>query len=70
MEALGYVPVTVLPAIIAPMVLLGPGGSFEADPQRVVAALVALGVGAVARSLLGAIVAGMAAFILWGALGL
>lgn len=69
MEALSYVPVTVLPAIIAPLVLMQ-GGAVTADPQRILAAVVALGTGIALRNMLAAIVAGMAAFTLLGLAGL
>ncbi|MDT8345696.1 MAG: AzlD domain-containing protein [Thermohalobaculum sp.] len=68
-EALGYVPVTVLPAIIAPMVLLS-DGQIAADPQRVLAAVAALATGIATRRLLPGIIAGMAAFIALGQIGL
>ena len=67
-EALGFVPVTVLPAIIAPMILLGPERAVTLDAQKIAAALVALGIGAITRNMLAAIVAGMATYILGGQL--
>ncbi|MBK0399262.1 AzlD domain-containing protein [Limibaculum sp. M0105] len=69
-EALSFVPVTVLPAIIAPMVLLGRDGHLVADPQRLAAAAAALGVGIATRRMLAAIITGMAAYILLGQTGL
>lgn len=69
-EALGFVPVAVLPAIIAPMVLLSPATRDWAEPHRPLAALLALGVGMATRSLLGAIAAGMGGFWVLRALGL
>lgn len=65
MEALSFVPVTVLPAIIAPMVLMQEG-ALTADPQRIAAAAVALAIGAAARNMLAAILGGMAVFVGWG----
>ncbi len=59
LRLLNYVPVTVLPALVAPMVVWPPATGGETDPARVAAAMAALGVGAVTRNLLGAIVAGM-----------
>ncbi|MCI4662324.1 MAG: AzlD domain-containing protein [Neomegalonema sp.] len=60
---LSYVPVAVLPALIAPMVLFpkATGGSF--DLPRLLAALIAFAVAAVVRSALAAILSGMGA--LW-----
>jgi branched-subunit amino acid transport protein len=69
-RALGFVPVAVLPALIAPMVLNAGDAASGADPQRVIAAVAALAAGAVSRNVLAAIVAGMAAFVLLGAAGL
>ncbi len=60
LKLLRYVPVTVLPALVAPMVAWPGATGGETDPARVSAALAALAVGAATRSLLGAIVAGMA----------
>ena len=56
---LRYVPVAVLPGLIAPMVVWPPATGGEPDPARLAAAGVALLVGALLRSVLGAIVAGM-----------
>jgi branched-subunit amino acid transport protein len=69
-RALGFVPVAVLPALIAPMVLSIGEGAFGADPQRIVTAIVALAAGATTRNVLAAIVAGMMAFLVLGAAGL
>jgi len=68
-EALGFVPVAVLPALIGPMVALSPEGGW-AEPHRPLAALVALGVGMATRSLLAGIAAGMGGFWALRALGL
>ncbi len=59
MRLLRYVPVTVLPALVAPMIVWPRATGGETDPARLAAALAALAVGAVFRSMLGAIVAGM-----------
>jgi len=55
---LRYTAVAVLPALIAPLVLWPPATGGEPDPPRLLAALVALGVGLLTRSVLGAILAG------------
>ncbi|WP_264759655.1 AzlD domain-containing protein [Thermohalobaculum sediminis] len=65
---MNYVPVTVLPALIAPMVLVS-DGQIAADPQRVLAAVAALGTGIATRRLLPGILAGMAAYIALGQAG-
>ncbi len=57
---LRYVPVTVLPALVAPMIAWPQATGGETDPARVAAALVAIGIGAVTRNVLGAIFGGMA----------
>jgi branched-subunit amino acid transport protein len=59
MRLLRYVPVTVLPALVAPMVVFPKATEGETDPARLTAALAALAVGALTRSLIGAIAAGM-----------
>ena len=56
---LRYPPVAVLPALIAPLVVWPRATGGELDPIRLAAALMALGVGVLTRSVLGAIVAGM-----------
>lgn len=61
MRLLRYVPVTVLPALVAPMVVWPKATGGEADPVRLAAALAALGVGALTRSLFWAVAAGFAA---------
>ena len=58
---LRYTPVAVLPALIAPLVVWPRATGGELDPIRLAAALMALGVGVLTRSVLGAIVAGMGA---------
>jgi branched-subunit amino acid transport protein len=59
MRLLRYVPVTVLPALVAPMVVWPKATGGETDPARLTAALAALAVGALTRHLLAAIAAGM-----------
>lgn len=61
---LRYVPVTVLPAMIAPMVIYPSSLAGITDPIWLVAASVTLVVGMVSKNLLATIVAGMG--VLWG----
>lgn len=68
--ALGFVPVTVIPALIAPMVAFAPRSDAVAEPHRMLAALVALAVGVTTRSMAGTVAAGMAAFVSLRWLGL
>ena len=66
-KALGFVPVTVLTAIIVPMAVTPHGGAPEItwrNPQ-LVAALVACAVSAITRRPLLTIAVGLAAFFLW-----
>ncbi len=60
---LRYVPVTVLPALIAPMVVYPRSLNGTTDPIWLAAALITLAVGIVTRNMLATIVAGMGA--LW-----
>ncbi len=64
MRLLRYVPVSVLPALVAPLVVWPAATGHETDPARLLAALAALGFGAWRRSLLGAILAGLAVLYL------
>jgi len=61
---LRYVPVAVLPGLIAPLVIWPSATGGSPDPARLAAAGVALIIGAWLRSALGAIFAGMAALYL------
>lgn len=61
---LRYVPVAVLPALIAPMVVWPEATGGALDPMRLSAAAAALLIGALFRSTLGAIFAGMAVLYL------
>ena len=61
---LRYVPVAVLPGLIAPLVVWPTATGGSPDPARLVAAGVALLIGAWFRSVLGAIFGGMAALYL------
>ena len=57
---LRYVPVAVLPGLVAPLVVWPEATGGEADLARSLAALTALAIGAWTRSVLGAISGGMA----------
>jgi branched-subunit amino acid transport protein len=54
----------VIPALVTPMVVWPKATGGETDPMRLIAALVALAVGASTRNALAAIFSGMA--VLWG----
>jgi branched-subunit amino acid transport protein len=64
---LRYTAVAVLPALVAPLVVWPAAGGGEADPARVGAAVVALGVGVLSGRVLLAILAGFATLygLLW-----
>ena len=66
-QALGYVPVTVLTAIVVPIVLAPHGKGLELSSRnpQLVAALVAVAVAAVTRRQLVTIVIGLATFFGW-----
>lgn len=57
---LRYVPVAVLPGLVAPLVVWPAATGGDADLARTLAALTALAIGALTRSVLGAIFGGMA----------
>jgi branched-subunit amino acid transport protein len=61
---LRYVPMAVMPGIVAPLVVWPQATGGEPDPARLLAAMVALAIGAATRSVLGAIVGGMGALYL------
>jgi len=61
---LRYVPVAVLPALVAPLVVWPAATDGAPDAPRLIAAVVALAIGASSRSVLGAIFGGMAALYL------
>ncbi|MEM1384301.1 MAG: AzlD domain-containing protein [Pseudomonadota bacterium] len=69
-EALHFVPVTVLPALILPMILYAPEGEGWAEPHRWLAALVALAVGIGTGKMFLTVLAGLTAFAGLRALGL
>ena len=64
LKMLRYVPVTVIPALVTPMVVWPKATGGETDPMRLIAAMVALEVGAATKNALAAIFVGMA--VLWG----
>jgi len=64
LQHLRYVPVAVLPGLVAPLVMWPAATQGESDPARLSAAVVALLIGAVFRSTLSAIFGGMAALYL------
>ena len=70
LRLLRYVPVAVMPALVTPMVLWPAATDGVPDPARLLAALAALLVGALRRSMMGAIAAGMATLYLGLWLGL
>jgi branched-subunit amino acid transport protein len=59
MRLLRYVPVAVMPALVAPLVMWPQATGGAPDPARLAAALAALAFGAWRRSMLGAIAAGL-----------
>jgi len=63
-RVLGFVPATVLPALIAPMVLSDGAGGFAVDPATGAAAAAALVAGYAAASTIAGIGAGIAGFTL------
>jgi len=64
MRLLRYVPVAVMPGLVAPLVLWPQATGGAPDAPRLIAAAVAFGVGAWWRSVIGSIAAGMAALYL------
>ncbi len=66
---LRYVPTAVLPALVAPLVVFPDATGGALDPARLIAAALALTVGMAARSVVGAIVAGMGSLWVLLALG-
>jgi len=61
-RALGFVPVTVLPALIAPMVLSGEDGGIALDPAIILPAAGALILGMATRNVLAGIVGGLGGY--------
>lgn len=68
-RALGFVPVAVLPALIAPMVLSGPEGAIAPDPALAFPAGCALVLGVLTRNVLAGILGGIGGFALLMLLG-
>jgi branched-subunit amino acid transport protein len=64
MRLLRYVPVAVMPGLVAPLVVWPQATGGVPDPARMLAAAAALAIGAVFRSVLGAIAGGMAVLYL------
>lgn len=64
MKLLRYVPVAVLPGLVAPLVVWPAATGGAADPARMIAAAAALGIGCWSRSVLWAILGGMTALYL------
>lgn len=62
-RALGFVPAAAFPAIFMPMVMLDAQGGW-AEPSRPVAGALALAVGVASRSMLLALVTGVAAILI------
>ncbi|WP_316015797.1 AzlD domain-containing protein [Roseobacter sp. HKCCA0434] len=67
MRLLRYVPVAVMPGLVAPLVVWPAATGGEPDAARIGAALAALAIGAATRNTLGAILGGMGALylLLW-----
>ena len=66
LRLLRYVPVAVMPGLVAPLVVWPQATGGQPDPARMLAAVAALAIGALTRSVLGAIAGGMA--VLYAAL--
>jgi branched-subunit amino acid transport protein len=66
LRLLRYVPVAVMPGLVAPLVVWPEATGGQPDPARMLAAVAALAIGALTRSVLGAIAGGMA--VLYAAL--
>jgi branched chain amino acid efflux pump len=64
MRMLRYVPVAVMPGLVAPLVVWPHATGGQPDPARLLAAAMALAIGAATRSVLGAIAGGMATLYL------
>lgn len=59
LQHLRYVPVAVLPGLVAPLIVWPDATQGETDPARLIAAAVALLIGAIFKSTLGAVFGGM-----------
>ncbi len=60
-RCLRYVPVAVMPALVAPLIVWPEATGGQPDAARLIAAGAALGIGVLTRSVVGAIFGGMAA---------
>ena len=67
-EALGFVPMTVLPALVAPAVFSDAEGAFALDPAQILAAAATVGAGIAFRNILPALLVGSAVYLslAWG----
>ncbi|MEM1346761.1 MAG: AzlD domain-containing protein [Pseudomonadota bacterium] len=63
-KGLALVPVTVLPALVAPMVFRAPEGGLGLDPAVLAAAVATVVVGALTRNVLAGVAGGTAGFAL------
>ena len=70
LRMLRYVPVAVMPGLVAPLVVWPAVTGGAPDAPRLIAAAAALGIGAWRRSVIGAVVAGMVALYLASLVGL
>ena len=62
-EVLSYVPSAIFPAIIFPAIFLDSTGSFElTDNPKILAAIIATGVGIFSRNILATIFSGLASY--------
>ena len=61
---LRYVAVAVMPGLVAPLVVWPPATGGEADPARMGAALLAFAIGIALKSVIGAVIGGMAGLYL------
>jgi branched-subunit amino acid transport protein len=65
LRLLRYVPVAVMPGLVAPLVLFPAATNGETDPARLGAAIAALIIGAMTRNTLGAVIGGLTALYLF-----
>lgn len=68
-QALGFVPVTVLPALVAPALLTGANGGLTLDAASLLPAAAVLAAGAATRRMLWALAAGLAVYGLLAVIG-
>ena len=65
-EGLGFVPVTVLPALVAPAVFSDADGAFALDAAQILAAAATVGTGMALRGILPALLAGVVVYLSLG----